>query len=204
MAIEGLNLNKGDSSSSNLPQGRAFPKDSSKRDSPKPDDAPQSGDHDAKEATLFGETFSPSFKGYYSTDDLDWDVVTSSISIDYFKGDVPPPKADNLLLTPRILKDSWPLVIRSEEGSIFQPLCEKFGLPVVITSYPVAKDGGVVIPDTATPLDREHDSFVPETRVHMRIVFATEGRVLTEAPGPRSLVEGILHAMLGTLTIVTL
>ncbi|KAF8577962.1 hypothetical protein K439DRAFT_1263193, partial [Ramaria rubella] len=37
----------------------------------------------------------------------------------------------------------------------------------------------------------------PERRIHKRILLETEGTSLLDAPNPRCLVEGIVHAMLG-------
>lgn len=86
---------------------------------------------------------------------------------------------------------------------VFQSLNGSFGLPFVIKAYPVAEQIGHVVDFLPEDISLEdkfygYDGYTPEKRTHTRIVYKTRGRSLLDARGPRALVEGIVHAMLGT------
>ena len=106
-----------------------------------------------------------------------------------------------------VLKDSWPLESHTDEGQMFHDLNGKFGLPVVLCTYDVKGTEGTtgrtdeLIPDDSTYWNvfnfGRSEQFKPEKRRHRRVILKTEGISLLDAQGPRSLIEGIVHAMLG-------
>jgi hypothetical protein len=120
-----------------------------------------------------------------------------------------------------IIKDSWPLADRATEGGMFFDLDGSFGLPDIATHYTVKgpdreqDDTALILPEDAAPMSlfenvsksntintvdtlNTADTIDPaESRIHKRIVFKTVGKPLSAAAGPRQLVLGILHAMLG-------
>lgn len=112
-----------------------------------------------------------------------------------------------------ILKDSWPLTSRATEGEMFMSVKGRFGVPDVLDSNKVM-GGDERNEDNTTSLlpdDFEACNIWPkissssevEHRIHMRIIIKTHGRPLTDAKGPRELVLGVLHAMLGHWVLFT-
>jgi hypothetical protein len=98
-----------------------------------------------------------------------------------------------------IVKDSFPLSERNNEGDVFQGHGELFGLPVVINSFVVVDQGGPQkwhriqsLNPLGTALDR---------RDHVRSLISTVGLPLTTADTPCTLVRGVLHAFLGMFTL---
>ena len=106
-----------------------------------------------------------------------------------------------------ILKDSWPLASRADnEGDMFLAVNGQFGVPEIVDSYAVTAEGSNDPDDTSKLLPTGYEVFsiwsmsvpdIVEDRRHMRIVIKTHGRPLTDAKGPKELVTGVLHAMLG-------
>jgi hypothetical protein len=104
-----------------------------------------------------------------------------------------------------ILKDSWPLSDRATEGDVFKPLANRFGLPTVVDSYPVtspeqeADSTASLLPSNTSPspLWGGNVNKVPESRIHTRILIATQGRPLGYAAGPKEMTLAVLHSMLG-------
>jgi hypothetical protein len=89
---------------------------------------------------------------------------------------------------------------------MFTDVASRVGLPDVVRHYDVEGPGAEpddtasIFPDDAAPIPlfRDDSNFDPaESRIHRRIVFITIGKPLNRADGPRQLVLGILHAMLG-------
>jgi hypothetical protein len=107
-----------------------------------------------------------------------------------------------------IVKESWPLCIRSHEAEMYQAAKGLFGVPDLICSFNVkGPDGKEYSNSYVTPPDstfwnifhREGPSteIIPEVRFRSRSVFATEGRDLLDASSPKELLQGILHGMIG-------
>ncbi|HEV7737231.1 MAG TPA: hypothetical protein VGO47_07675 [Chlamydiales bacterium] len=104
-----------------------------------------------------------------------------------------------------ILKDSWPLSDRATEGDVFKPLANRFGLPTVVHFYTVtspeqeADCTASLLPSNTSPstLWGGNVNKVPESRIHTRILIATQGRPLGYAAGPKEMTLAVLHSMLG-------
>ena len=106
-----------------------------------------------------------------------------------------------------IMKDSWPLASRADnEGEMFLAVNGQFGVPEIIASYAVTAQHSNDPDDTSKLLPPKSEVWdvwslgvanAVEDRRHMRIIIKTHGRPLTDAKGPKELVTGVLHAMLG-------
>jgi len=104
-----------------------------------------------------------------------------------------------------VVKDSWPLSDRATEGKMFKEVEGQFGVPDVLGSYQVKNSEASEEDATAALLPEDavkwggwgvvHEK--PEHRIHMRIIIRTQGRSLMEAKGPKELLLGVLHAMIG-------
>jgi hypothetical protein len=89
----------------------------------------------------------------------------------------------------------------------FKPRTVNFGLPVVLCTYEVktpdrtVKRTDQLIPQDASQWDvfnlKQSAQAKPEKQIHKRVILKTEGISLLDTPGPRHLVEGIVHAILG-------
>lgn len=107
-----------------------------------------------------------------------------------------------------ILKDSWPFKSRNTEGEMFCHFSGTFGLPEVLHYYQVSGPNGV-LDETDALFPEDAEPFLPlnvvssnrkhESRVHTRIIIGTVGKPLAKASGPRQLLLGVLHAILGRL-----
>jgi hypothetical protein len=105
-----------------------------------------------------------------------------------------------------IVKEAWPLAIRTQEGSMYKDASGSFGVPEFILSYRVEGPRGPHSTADMLPSDVTYWNVVgrpsepkpeSERRNHYRYLFKTEGHSLYDASSPRELLEGILHAAIG-------
>jgi hypothetical protein len=133
-----------------------------------------------------------------------------------------PHPTSNPLSQPRgslILKDSWPLKGRDQEGDVFPTAANYFGLPEIAGTYavkkpdpspplggtaqPILDDTTLLQPSDMAPSDimGSHDSAPPpdrpESRIHTFLLIKTQGERLTAASSLRHMTLAVMHATLG-------
>jgi hypothetical protein len=103
-----------------------------------------------------------------------------------------------------ILKDSYSLQSHPTEQQVFHSVKGQFGVPDIVCSYIVKEGRDEIVPDDATywalhNVAATMDSVepTPERRSHIRTICLTRGRPLMTAEGPRELLRGVLHGILG-------
>ncbi|TDL29912.1 hypothetical protein BD410DRAFT_893123 [Rickenella mellea] len=123
-----------------------------------------------------------------------------------------PELAGTPLCNSLIVKDSWPKRSQNNEATLLKAVGGLFGLPAMYGSYIVKRpDGEDETTATFIPEDAKYwhpwedmqpkEDPKPELREHVRLMFESEGKPLSQASSPRELLEAILHAIVGYLNM---
>lgn len=100
------------------------------------------------------------------------------------------------------LKESWPMADRATEGKMFAEMRGLLGVPDVLESYIFARTTSLTPRNVRFwPYRQNEASASPEERVQLRVLSGHEGRNITDARGPREMLECILHAMSGNYQV---